>query len=199
MDSSACLAQSQCSSCCSFSRLRPDTFLKHPATIIGLNLADDYTCSTCWGGKTISQAQIAAWATYARAKLPGLPLGVRIAAGRPPVVDRSSAVSNISHSITAQLAKDNAAKPGSSPRPRCHNPDATKDLRSPPHNAAAHTTSGEDSASRSDDGGPDVTISSPGTPGTGARTSDESAFNLASPLLRQPSPTRAQRWEGTRP
>jgi hypothetical protein len=57
--------------------LPADTLRKYRATILGLNLADDYPCADCWGGKVITQAQIAAWASYARAKLPGLPLGVR--------------------------------------------------------------------------------------------------------------------------
>jgi hypothetical protein len=58
--------------------LPADTLRKYRATILGLNLADDYTCTTCWGGKGIRQVQIAAWAAYARTKLPGLPLGVRV-------------------------------------------------------------------------------------------------------------------------
>jgi hypothetical protein len=58
--------------------LPADTLRKYQATLLGLNLADDYGCTTCWGGRTITQAQIAAWAAYARAKLPGLPLGVRV-------------------------------------------------------------------------------------------------------------------------
>ena len=58
--------------------LPADTLRKYRATILGMNLADDYTCTDCWGGKTITQAQIAAWAAYTRAKLPGLPLGVRV-------------------------------------------------------------------------------------------------------------------------
>jgi len=57
--------------------LPPDTLRKYRSTLIGLNLADDYTCTRCWGGKAITQAQIADWAQYARARLPGLPLGVR--------------------------------------------------------------------------------------------------------------------------
>ncbi|HEY7637000.1 MAG TPA: hypothetical protein VH763_15730 [Gemmatimonadales bacterium] len=57
--------------------LPADTLRKYRATILGMNLADDYTCSSCWGGKTITQAQVAAWAAYARTRLPGLPLGVR--------------------------------------------------------------------------------------------------------------------------
>ncbi len=55
-----------------------DTIRKYQATILGLNLADDYGCLRCWGGKAITQAQIAEWAAYARAKLPGIPLGVRV-------------------------------------------------------------------------------------------------------------------------
>jgi hypothetical protein len=59
------------------SALPPDTLQKYRANLLGLNLADDYTCLRCWGGEEISQAQVAEWATYARARLPGLPLGVR--------------------------------------------------------------------------------------------------------------------------
>jgi hypothetical protein len=58
--------------------LPPDTLRKYRATILGLNLGDDYKCTTCWGGKAIRQVQIAAWAAYARTWLPGLPLGVRV-------------------------------------------------------------------------------------------------------------------------
>jgi hypothetical protein len=58
--------------------LPADTLRKYRATILGLNLADDYNCTRCWGGTTITQAQIAEWATYAREKLPGVPLGVRM-------------------------------------------------------------------------------------------------------------------------
>ncbi len=58
--------------------LPPDTLKKYRATLLGLNLADDYGCTNCWGGKTITRPQVAEWAAYARAKLPGLPLGVRI-------------------------------------------------------------------------------------------------------------------------
>jgi hypothetical protein len=58
--------------------LPADTIEKYRATILGLNLGDDYSCTQCWGGKAITQAEIAEWAEYARAKLPGLPLGVRV-------------------------------------------------------------------------------------------------------------------------
>ena len=58
--------------------LPADTLRKYRATILGLNLADDYGCADCWGGRAITQTQIAAWAAYARTKLPGLPLGVRV-------------------------------------------------------------------------------------------------------------------------
>jgi hypothetical protein len=58
--------------------LPPDTLRKYRATILGMNLADDYACADCWGGQAITQVQIAAWAAYARTKLPGLPLGVRV-------------------------------------------------------------------------------------------------------------------------
>jgi len=56
--------------------LPADTLQKYRETILGFNLADDYGCIRCWGEK-ITQAQIAEWAAYARARLPGLPLGVR--------------------------------------------------------------------------------------------------------------------------
>jgi hypothetical protein len=58
--------------------LPADTIRKYRATILGLNLADDYGCLRCWGGTAITQAQIAEWAAYTRAKLPGVPLGVRV-------------------------------------------------------------------------------------------------------------------------
>jgi hypothetical protein len=58
--------------------LPADTIRKYRATILGLNLADDYGCLQCWGGTAITQAQVAEWAAYARAKLPGVPLGVRV-------------------------------------------------------------------------------------------------------------------------
>jgi hypothetical protein len=58
--------------------LPPDTVRKYRATLLGLNLGDDYTCAECWGGKPVTQVQIAAWAAYARTRLPGLPLGVRV-------------------------------------------------------------------------------------------------------------------------
>jgi hypothetical protein len=60
--------------------LPADTIQKYRATILGLNLADDYTCLHCWGGRAISQAEIAEWAAYTRARLPGIPLGVRTTA-----------------------------------------------------------------------------------------------------------------------
>jgi hypothetical protein len=59
--------------------LTPQVLANYRLTIVGLNLADDYTCASCWGGKAISQTQVAAWAAYTRTKLPGLPLGVRVA------------------------------------------------------------------------------------------------------------------------
>jgi hypothetical protein len=58
--------------------LPPDTIGKYRETIIGLNLADDYGCEECWGGRAITQQEIAEWASYARARLPGIPLGVRV-------------------------------------------------------------------------------------------------------------------------
>jgi hypothetical protein len=59
-------------------QLPPDTLQKYRATLLGLNLADDYGCTRCWGGSPITQAQIGEWAAYARTRLPGLPLGVRV-------------------------------------------------------------------------------------------------------------------------
>ena len=58
--------------------LPPDTLRKYRSTILGFNLADDYGCTRCWGGSRITQAQIAEWAAYARTRLPGVPLGVRV-------------------------------------------------------------------------------------------------------------------------
>lgn len=58
--------------------LPADTIRKYRTTILGLNLTDDYGCTRCWGGQAITQAEIAAWAAYARTKLPGIPLGVRV-------------------------------------------------------------------------------------------------------------------------
>jgi hypothetical protein len=69
--------------------LPADTLVKYRETILGLNLADDYGCTDCWGGKAIAQAQIAEWAAYARSSLPGVPLGVRVTpdwvAAHPPL------------------------------------------------------------------------------------------------------------------
>ena len=67
--------------------LPPDTLTKYRSTLLGFNLADDYGCLKCWGGKAITQGEIADWAGYARQKLPGLPLGVRVVpewVGRDP-------------------------------------------------------------------------------------------------------------------
>jgi hypothetical protein len=58
--------------------LPADTIRKYQATILGLNLGDDYGCKDCWGGTAITQAQVATWAAYARTRLPGVPLGVRV-------------------------------------------------------------------------------------------------------------------------
>ena len=72
--------------------LPADTLRKYRATILGLNLADDYGCRACWGGRAITQAEIAEWAAYTRAKLPGMPLGVRVTpdwvAEHPPLAPR---------------------------------------------------------------------------------------------------------------
>ena len=58
--------------------LPPDTLRKYRATILGFNLADDYGCRKCWGGSPITQRDVAEWAAYAREKLPGVALGVRV-------------------------------------------------------------------------------------------------------------------------
>jgi hypothetical protein len=58
--------------------LTPETIQQYRSTIVGLNLGDDYTCVKCWGGQKITQEQIADWAAYARTRLPGIPLGVRV-------------------------------------------------------------------------------------------------------------------------
>jgi hypothetical protein len=57
--------------------LVPDTLRKYDPWIIGFNLADDYGCASCWGGVTVTPAQIETWARYVRTKIPGLRLGVR--------------------------------------------------------------------------------------------------------------------------
>ena len=58
--------------------LTPDVVRMYSGTILGFNLGDDYDCPTCWGGQEITQTQIASWAAYTRARIPGLPLGVRM-------------------------------------------------------------------------------------------------------------------------
>jgi hypothetical protein len=72
--------------------LPADTIRKYQATILGLNLADDYGCLRWWGGKAITQAQVAEWPEYTRAKLPGIPLGVRLTpdwvAAYPPLAEQ---------------------------------------------------------------------------------------------------------------
>ena len=57
--------------------LPPDSIRKYRDVILGFNLADDYCCSECWGGRAIKQEQIAEWADYARTTLPGVALGIR--------------------------------------------------------------------------------------------------------------------------
>jgi hypothetical protein len=59
-------------------QLPPDTLRKYRDNILGFNLGDDYGDKKSWGGEKISQEQVAAWATYARTKLPGVALGVRV-------------------------------------------------------------------------------------------------------------------------
>ena len=58
--------------------LPPDTIARYSRSIVGLNLGDDYGDKNAWGGQAITNSQIAVWAAYARGKLPGMPLGVRV-------------------------------------------------------------------------------------------------------------------------
>ena len=58
--------------------LPPDSIRKYGDVILGFNLADDYGCCECWGGRAIRQSEIAEWADYARTGLPGVALGVRV-------------------------------------------------------------------------------------------------------------------------
>jgi hypothetical protein len=72
--------------------LPPDTLTKYRSTILGLNLGDDYACKDCWGGVAVTQSQVAAWAAHARARLPGLPLGVRVT---PDWVAKSASLASL--------------------------------------------------------------------------------------------------------
>ena len=72
--------------------LPPDTLAKYRSTILGFNLADDYGCRRCWGGEPITQREIAEWAVYARTKLPGVALGVRVV---PEWVARDSSLAKV--------------------------------------------------------------------------------------------------------
>jgi hypothetical protein len=69
--------------------LPPDTLAKYRSTILGFNLGDDYGCKRCWGGEPITQSEVAEWAVYARQKLPGVALGVRVV---PEWVERDPAL-----------------------------------------------------------------------------------------------------------
>lgn len=57
-----------------------DSLRKYVAdgTLIGMNMGDDYGCLACWGGKGITQAQIDQMGRAFRAKMPYMPLGVRV-------------------------------------------------------------------------------------------------------------------------
>lgn len=72
--------------------LPPDTLAKYRSTILGFTLADDYGCRRCWGGERITQREIAEWAVYARSKLPGVALGVRVV---PEWVARDSSLAKV--------------------------------------------------------------------------------------------------------
>lgn len=49
-----------------------------PRALLSVNLADDYGCAECWGGKITTQQQIYAWAKYWKQQLPNIPIGVRV-------------------------------------------------------------------------------------------------------------------------
>jgi hypothetical protein len=79
--------------------LPPDTLTKYRSTILGFNLGDDYGCRRCWGGVPITQGEIAEWAAYARQKLPGVALGVRV---MPDWVERDPALASLLDYVWAQ-------------------------------------------------------------------------------------------------
>jgi hypothetical protein len=47
-------------------------------TILANYLVDEPDCSSCWGGKTITGAQVAEMSSYAKSILPGIPTVVRV-------------------------------------------------------------------------------------------------------------------------
>lgn len=49
-----------------------------PKAVIGVNLADDYGCAACWGGKIVTQQELETWAKYWKQKVPAAPLIVRV-------------------------------------------------------------------------------------------------------------------------
>lgn len=79
--------------------LTPDVVRTYSGTILGFNLGDDYNCPTCWGDEKVTQAQIAAWAAYARNRIPGLPLGVR---GTPDWVEKDPSLAPLLDYVWAQ-------------------------------------------------------------------------------------------------
>lgn len=71
-----------------YARVLPaDTLAKYHQVLLGFNLGDDYPCASCWGGAVITPAEIAAWASYTKPRLPGLPLGVRVLPSWAPASD----------------------------------------------------------------------------------------------------------------
>lgn len=57
--------------------LPADTLRKYAPYTGGFVLSDDMDCASCWGGAAITKAQIADVATYAKTKMPLLPIGIR--------------------------------------------------------------------------------------------------------------------------
>jgi hypothetical protein len=57
--------------------LPADTLRKYAPYTGGFVLSDDMDCASCWGGVAITKAQLADVASYARTRMPLLPIGIR--------------------------------------------------------------------------------------------------------------------------
>jgi hypothetical protein len=57
--------------------LPPDTLRKYASYTGGFVLSDDMDCASCWGGLAITKTQLAEVASYARTRMPLLPIGIR--------------------------------------------------------------------------------------------------------------------------
>jgi hypothetical protein len=57
--------------------LPADTLRKYAPSLGGFVLSDDMDCASCWGGVAISKAQLSDVASYAKAKMSLLPIGIR--------------------------------------------------------------------------------------------------------------------------